>query len=240
MGSLIQGIVQGLTEFLPISSSGHLVFLGDLFGLRSDLAFVAFLHLGTFLAVFIFSFKNLIRVLKRPRLLIPLSISTLPAVVVGLWFGDAVESSFRISVLPITFSITAAFLGLSRGRSGSKKMEDMSIFDALMIGLAQALAVFPGISRSGLTIATAMLLGYDWKESMYYSFLLSLPVILGAGLLESGKMNFHALPGFISAFVFGMVGLYMVKFLIEKRTFHLFGYYLVMIAILTYFLGGSA
>ncbi len=235
MGGLVQGMVQGLTEFLPVSSSGHLVLFSYLFGLRGDLPFVAFLHLGTFFAVFIFTFKKIIFVLKKPLLIIMLVISTIPAGIVYMIFKDSVEKSFNPKTLPLAFSVTALFLMFASIRTGEKKMEDVSILDATLIGIAQAFALFPGISRSGMTISAALLLGYKGEDAVYYSFLLSLPATLVGGIMNIEGAGAQATLGLISSLLFGLLALFLVKRIVNVGKFHLFSYYLSFVAILTYF-----
>ena len=235
MGAFVQGIVQGLSEFFPISSSGHLVLFSYMFGLRGDLPFVAFLHLGTFIAVFIFTFKKIILAFKKPWLLLVLTISTIPAGAVYFIFKDTVEKSFNPKNLPLMFSITAAILLIASVKEGNKKMIDMSILDATIIGLAQAFALFPGISRSGMTISTALLLGYEGEEAVYYSFLLSLPATLGGGVLNIKGVGGQATLGLVSSLLFGLLALFLVKKIVKIKKFHSFAYYLAFVSILSYF-----
>ncbi len=237
MDAIIQGILQGLTEFLPISSSGHLELASRLFGFRGGIDFVAALHLGTFFAVFIFSFKKLIFALKRPRLILALFISTLPAFVVGVFLEDAIEKFFNYTILPYSFALTALFLLLGSASNGNKKMEDMNFVDALVIGLFQAAAVVPGLSRSGLTIASAMYLGYGMEDALYYSFLMSLPVTFGAGILKFQGAGNAALVGFFFSFIFGLLALFLLRTSVYKEKFHLFGYYLIFVSLVSYFAG---
>ena len=235
MEVFLQGMVQGLTEFLPVSSSGHLVLMSELFGFRGDLPFVAFLHLGTFFAVFLFTFKKIIFALKRPRIILMLIASTIPAGIVWIFFKDALEKSFRPGILPITFSITATFLVIGSAKFGKKKMEDMNILDAIVIGLFQALALFPGISRSGMTISAALLLGYDPEDSVYYSFLLSLPATFAGGILNLKGAGAQATAGLLSSLFFGLLALFLVKRSAISRKFHLFSYYLFIVAVISYY-----
>ena len=235
MDAFLQGMVQGLTEFLPISSSGHLVLMSELFGFRGDLPFVAFLHLGTFLAVLIFTFKKLIFAFRSPKIILMLIISTIPAGIVWIIFKRAVENSFKPEILPITFSLTAAFLVIGSARFGNKKMENMNAIDALIIGVFQAFALLPGISRSGMTISSALLLGYDPEDSVYYSFLLSLPATLAGGVLNLKGAGAHATAGLLSSLFFGLLALFLVKKSTISRKFHLFSYYLFFIAVISYY-----
>ena len=235
MGAFVQGIVQGLSEFLPISSSGHLVLFSYLFGLRGDLPFVAFLHLGTFVAVFLFTIKKIFLALRRPWLLFVLIISTIPAGVVYILFKDAVEESFNPKNLPLMFSITAAILLLASVKSGDKKMVKMSVLDATIIGIAQAFALFPGISRSGMTISAALLLGYDREDAVYYSFLLSLPATFAGGVLNIKGAGAQATLGLVSSLVFGLLALFLVKKIVRVGKFHMFSYYLMFVSLISYF-----
>ncbi len=236
MGAFIQGIVQGLSEFFPISSSGHLVLFSYMFGLRGDLPFVAFLHLGTFIAVFFFTLKKIILAFKKPWLLLVLTISTIPAGAVYFLFKDSVEKSFNPKNLPLMFSITATVLLIASVKDGSKKMVKMSILDATIIGLAQAFALFPGISRSGMTISTALLLGYEGEDAVYYSFLLSLPATLAGGILNiKGVGGQEATLGLVSSLLFGLFALFLVKKIVKVKKFHAFAYYLAFVSILSYF-----
>ena len=237
MDAVFQGIVQGLTEFLPVSSSGHLELFSLLFGFRGDLSFVAFLHLGTFIAVLIFSFKKLLYVFEKPMIMAMLIISTIPAVVFGLIFEEMIEKSFNPKVLPVTFSITAAFLLLGSVMDGKKKMEEMHWVDALLIGFAQVLALVPGISRSGMTIAAALILGYDLEDSLYYSFLMALPVTLGAGLLKFQGAGTPGLVGLTFSFLFGLLALFLLRKSVYSCKLHYFGYYLIGVSLISFFMG---
>ncbi len=234
MDAFLQGIVQGLTEFLPVSSSGHLVLM-SLFGFRGDLPFVAFLHLGTFFAVLAFTFKELLKVLRNLRLIVALIVSTAPAALVWILFKDAVERSFNPRVLPLTFSVTALFLLLASVKSGNKRMEDITFLDALIIGVFQAFALLPGISRSGMTISAALLLGYSPESAVYYSFLMSLPATLAGGILNVEGAGTQAMLGLVSSLLFGLLALFLVRKAVFSGKFHLFSYYLVAVSIFAYF-----
>lgn len=235
MGAFIQGIVQGLSEFFPISSSGHLVLFSHLFGLRGDLPFVAFLHLGTFFAVFLFTIKKIILALKKPWLLLVLIISTIPAGAVYFLFKDVVEESFNPKNLPLMFSITSTILLIASVKEGKKKMVKMSLLDATIIGFAQAFALFPGISRSGMTISAALLLGYEREDAVYYSFLLSLPATLAGGILNIKGAGAQATLGLISSLIFGLLALFLIKKIVSIGKFHIFAYYLTFVALISYF-----
>jgi undecaprenyl-diphosphatase len=188
--AFILGLIQGLTEFLPISSTGHLYLGRNLFGLEeAGLLLDTMLHVGTLLAVFVFYKNEFIKILKNPfgKLTFLLIVGTLPAVVVGLLFEDYFDEISKTGVtIGWEFLITGTFLWFADTiKNGRKKMDYISYKDALIIGTFQAAAIFPAISRSGLTIVAALWRKLDRETAAYFSFLLSTPAILGAIVLQS-------------------------------------------------------
>ena len=182
------GIVQGLTEFLPISSSGHLVLLQHYFQVQeSGLLFEVLVHFGTLAAVVIAFWDDVWSLLCRPfqKLTLLLLVGTIPAAVVGLTFRSFFEQLFNsVMAVAVALLITGVILWLVETFTESNKsLASMGSGSALLIGLAQALAIAPGISRSGATIAAALFTGLDKRSAARYSFLLSIP-ILGATVLE--------------------------------------------------------
>ena len=189
VSAIVLGAVQGLTEFLPVSSSGHLVLLQKIFGIEEPaLLFDTMLHIGTLLAVFVVLRKDILAILKR--VIQPLTgwliLATIPAVAAALVFEDIIEAAFESGRwLGFSFLLTSVFLViaelLSRNAgAGVKKAEDMNALDALVIGVLQAVAIIPGVSRSGATISGALFRGLDRDFAARFSFLLSIPAILGA------------------------------------------------------------
>ncbi len=198
--SIIWGIVQGATEFLPVSSSGHLVLVPSVFGLRPPtLTEAAIAHLGTLLAVFIYFWKDIWAIIvgvldglvKRDpfgtadsRLGWFIVIGTIPAAAIGLPFEEQFEEWFGSPTMAACFLfVTAALIVIGeRMASGDKPIEEMTWLDSIIIGVFQAGALFPGISRSGSTIVGGLLRGLDRSTAARFSFLLGIPAILGAGL----------------------------------------------------------
>ena len=191
--AFILGIIQGLTEFLPISSTGHLYLGRHLFGLDDAGLFLdTMLHVGTLLAVFVIYKNELLQVLKNPfgKLSMLLVIGTIPAVIVGYLFSDMFDSISKTGVtIGWEFLITGFILWMADSiKNGAKKMDKISYGDALFIGTFQAAAIFPAISRSGLTIAAGLFRKLDRETAAYFSFLLSIPAIAGGIILQFGEM----------------------------------------------------
>ncbi|MGG1662450.1 undecaprenyl-diphosphate phosphatase [Brevibacillus sp. NRS-1366] len=187
------GIVQGLTEFLPISSTGHLVLFRRLFGLQEvGLLFDTMLHFGTLIAVIIVFWPQIRYILTNPlcKLTKLLVVGTIPTAVIGLAFEDYFEEISRTGVtIGWEFLATGVILwGVESMRRGQRKFDQISYTDALIIGTLQGAAILPAISRSGLTIAGALMRGIDRADAARFSFLLSLPAILGACLLQTVKL----------------------------------------------------
>jgi undecaprenyl-diphosphatase len=188
--AFILGIIQGLTEFLPISSTGHLYLGRNLFGLQeAGLLLDTMLHVGTLLAVFVFYKDEFVKIIKNPfsKLTFLLIVGTIPAVVIGLLFKDYFEEISKTGVtIGWEFLVTGLFLWIAdSAKNGYKKMDDISYTDALIIGSFQAAAIFPAISRSGFTIVAALWRKLDRESAAYFSFLLSTPAIAGAVVLQS-------------------------------------------------------
>lgn len=253
--AIILGIVQGLTEFLPISSSGHLVLGGQILGFQhTGVAFEVFLHLGTLLAVLV-----VFRVEIYAMILAPFSymqgkrddetkhfllwdgciiLSTLPAVVVGLFFKDAIEQFFdNILIVYFMLLVTAVIMILTRYLPTKDK--PMNAQRSLLVGCAQACAIMPGLSRSGSTIFMGMLLGVDREKIARFSFIMSIPAILGAAILQLGDMVGEPIPsGYILDIVAGSIasaisGYFAIKLLldiIKKNRLQWFGYYCATIS----------
>lgn len=236
---VLLAVLQGITEFLPVSSSGHLVLAQKLLGFPAPpLAYDVCFHLGTLLAVVGFFFRDLrelaLRFYRREnlRLLTLLAAATLPAAAAGLLFRERIESLFsRASFLGWAFWFTAAVLLASRFLR--RKRPFPGLVAALLIGLAQAVAILPGVSRSGMTIAVALLLGLSFDFSFRFSFLLSIPAVLGAVVLEAGDVPWrsgHAPMLALGTAVAAATGLLALSWLRREALrdhFHRFAWYLI-------------
>lgn len=207
--AIIIGIIQGLTEFLPVSSSGHILLCERIMGVKSELGFTLILHLATLLAVAIVMRKEIWQCIRTPKKWGPIILATAFSAIVVFAMGDLFEPAFTGKFLSTCFLITAIMLLLS-GLFKSKKRE-IGYLDAVIIGCVQGFAALPGISRSGSTVSAAIMLGNERKTSISFSFLLSIPIIVGSALIDvitEGMGSITFLPllcGFISAFVSGLI-----------------------------------
>ncbi len=237
--AFILGIIQGLTEFLPISSTGHLYLGRHMFNLdEAGLFLDTMLHVGTLLAVIVVYKQELIDIVKYPfgKKSLLLVIGTIPAVIVGLLFNDLFESISKTGItIGWEFIITGVILWMSDNvKSGSKKMKNLSYGDALFIGTFQAAAIFPAISRSGLTIAAGLFRKLDRETAAYFSFLLSIPAIAGGIFLQGLKIaeqNTEAISfgslfaATLSSALFGYMAVVgMIQFL-KKKSLKIFAIY---------------
>ncbi len=238
------GLLQGLTEFLPISSSGHFFLLKEFFSpdlSQNSLSFIILLHGATFLSVVTIFFKDLksltlsLHTKASRQLLLKVVVSSIPLGTVGLFFKKLVEESFQEIFVAMGFLTTALLLLslLFKKKISSSPINNISYPKAFLIGISQAVAVFPGFSRSGWTIFTSLMTGLSPKDSVYYSFLLSLPAILATFLIEfvshpqSLTFSFHHLLAFLTAYISGTISLYFVLKVVQKEKFFLFGFYLL-------------
>lgn len=241
--ALILGLVQGLTEFLPVSSSAHLVMGEELFGVNEPgVAFDVLVHGATLLAVLIY-FRGRILELARERSWSyagKIVVGTIPAGLVGVLFEAAIERTFAdMGLLVLTLVVTGALLlSLNALPTERAEVEEPSWWQAWWIGCAQMVSILPGISRSGATIVTARWMGLAPAASAEFSFLLSVPAIAGALALQAGEMRTATaagegimyLVGWVAAFVSGIVAIMLVFRLLAGRWFSLFGWYCIAAA----------
>lgn len=265
LSAIILGAVQGISEFLPISSSGHLVLVPALLGVETGLAFDTILHIGTLVAIFTFFWKDIINLIKgfilsiidltegvdifkRELYRVPekrfawlIIVGTIPTGIMGILLKDAIETIFRGTLfVGIFLLVTAAVLYYSeRHSSGQITQKDMSFKQALIVGICQGLAVFPGISESGSTIASGLCLGLNREYAARYSFLLSIPAVIGAGLIQIKDIaTLDAslsvlLAGFISSVIFGYLSIKLLMKMIKGWSLDIFAYYCTIIGIIT-------
>lgn len=252
--AIIFGLIQGLTEFIPVSSSGHLVLAHHFFGVTQEgLRFDVALHLGTLIALLIYFHKDIWRLIKalftrqkETRLAWLLAAATVPAIIAGVLLEGAATSAFRSPWLVAINFILVSFvmLGAERYYHARVKnpipLEGVRKEQALSIGLAQALAVIPGISRSGATITTGIFTGMDRVAATRFSFLLGIPIMLGAILkVFSEPATFNQFSNEKAVFITGMVtaflsGLFAIRFLLRylsKHTLDVFAYYRLAVAV---------
>ena len=242
--AIVLGIVQGLTEFLPVSSSGHLVLLQNIFGISEpQLFFDTMLHLGTLFAVVIVMWKEIWALFRRPfNKLVYLVVATIPAVLVALLLEDFIEGAFGGAYLGYGFLFTALVLTLSEVLSShvGRKKRSVDMGTASAMGVMQAIAIFPGVSRSGSTIAGGLACGLDRKKAASFSFLMSIPVILGSVVLQSYKiaknsaLSIDWLPTVIGTVCAAVSGYFAVKFmlaLIQKKKLYGFAAYVLILGI---------
>jgi undecaprenyl-diphosphatase len=249
--AVILGAVQGVTEFLPVSSSGHLVLLQKFFGItESSLFFDIMVHIGTLGAVIIVFWKDVRALLVKPfqKRALLLIVGTVPAAIVGLFFDDAIKRAFQSGfLLGPAFLFTALVLTVAerlsehpRTSAVKRKMEEMSVPDALLIGLCQGIAVLPAVSRSGMTLAGGLLRGISREDAARFSFLLSIPVILGAFVLQivglrTEKPEIAILPvaaGMITAFITGYLAIKLMLKIVREKRLRGFALYTAILGIL--------
>jgi len=250
--ALVLAVIQGLTEFLPVSSSGHLVLAQHWFGQFSEtnLLYDIMLHLATVTAILVYFRHDLLTLgwgyvgwpttqgslfqgFER-RTIHYVLLASIPTAIIGLGIRSiGLENLVQPSVVAVMLLCTGGILWVGRGRNSTRGIQDMGIRDALAIGVVQGVAVLPGISRSGSTIAGGVLLGLDRELSARFSLLISMPAILGAAILEIGKVM-HQVHEPMGIYVIGMVVAALVGYgsisliikLVRQDHFHLFSYYL--------------
>ena len=225
---------------MPVSSSAHLVFTEKIIGpVNNDLAFFVVLHLGTVLALLVFFFKDIIALFKDFKLIGLLLVATFITGVIGFLGKDYFESLFSsVGATAWQLVLTGIILIVAnRFIYGQRKI--VNFLDAVLFGLAQAISIVPGISRSGATISTLLFRGIDRDKAFNFSFLASIPAILGAAILEIKDVNsgfkvdtFNFIIGFIFSFFAGLISLYLVKVALKKAKLHYYGYYCIIMAVL--------
>ena len=254
--ALILGIIQGLTEYLPVSSSGHLAIGSYLFGLQDsdNLMFTVLVHVATVLSTFVILWSEIDWILKglfkfkmndETKYFINILISMIPVGIVGVFFKDYVEEVFGsgLLIVGIMLLVTAALLTFSYYAKPRIK-QNISWKDALIIGIAQACAVMPGLSRSGSTIATGLLLGNKKESLAQFSFLMVIPPILGEALLDVMKMtkgedvfgSISTLPlmvGFLAAFISGCIACKWMISIVKRGKLIYFGIYCAIVGVVT-------
>ena len=257
--AFILGLIQGLTEYLPVSSSGHLAIGAALFGLEdgeSNLMFTVAVHVATVLSTFVILWKEIVWLFKgclkfqmndEMRYFINILISMIPIGIVGVFFKDYVEEVFGTGLLIVgcMLLLTATLLAFSYFAKPRQK-EEISKRDAFIIGLAQACAVMPGLSRSGSTIATGLLLGNKKESLAQFSFLMVIPPILGEALLDvlkftksgyesvtAGISPMALIVGFVTAFVAGCFACRLMINLVKKGKLIYFAIYCAIVGVVT-------
>jgi undecaprenyl-diphosphatase len=261
--ALFLGILQGLTEFLPISSSAHLILFPWFFGwnnpLVDSLTFDVALHAGTLLAILWYFWRDWFeliggfsRILARrriedfpERLIVYIVLSTIPAAVAGFLLEKMIEGSFRNPALIVLPLVAVSFLMIyaERRPHSSNPLEKLILKDSLIIGCAQALALLPGVSRSGITITTGLLRGYGREAATRFSFLLSTPAIGGAAILHLGHLPKEMasewpifIIGFVSSAVVGYLAIAFLMRYLRQHTLNVFAGYRLLLSALVIFL----
>lgn len=251
--AVVLGIIQGLTEFLPVSSSGHLeltkAILGDNSVPEESLAFTVVLHFATALSTLVIFRKEVFQIFKglfqfkwneETQFSLKIIVSMIPAVFVGLFFEEEIASLFggQILLVGLMLFVTALLLLLAdRAKDTSK---NVSFVNAIIVGISQAIAILPGISRSGATISTSVLLGIDRTKAARFSFLMVVPLIVGKMLKDLMDGEFHlssseALPltvGFVAAFVSGLLACKWMIALVKKSKLTYFAIYCAVVGLI--------
>ena len=245
---VLLGIIQGITEFLPISSSGHLVICEYFFGLEGDFLFLnVLLHVATLLAVIIYYRKTILYLIKNPFCDMNkyLVIATIPAVIFVLLFNNFVNTVLAsIVMVGIGFIVTAVFLSVAVYMSKKTRIpEPLNYKNVTIMGISQAFAIFPGLSRSGTTLAFGLMAGTERQTALDFSFLMSIPIILASLVYQLIFADFSTafvdinicgvIIAFITAFITALFGLVLMKKVVKNTNLLYFVPYLVIIGILT-------
>ena len=251
---ILLGILQGITEFLPISSSGHLLIGRKIFGINDyGILIEVFLHLGTLFSIILYWYKDIIKEFKlvingERQFLYSIIIATIPASIVGFLFNDFIKDLFfditSMKYLPFNYLLLSLIIFLSKYIINNKNNKVIYKY-AFLIGIAQSIAILPGFSRSGLTIIMAMYLGLSFKTATKFSFLLAIPILLFASFDSiyhyffisnvSNDINILLLLGFVASFVSGYFILGFLHKIIENRKFWYFSIYCFTISLILFY-----
>ncbi|AZQ43297.1 undecaprenyl-diphosphate phosphatase [Nonlabens ponticola] len=261
LDAIILGVIQGLTEFLPVSSSGHLelgkAILGDNSVPEESLMFTVVLHFATALSTIVVFRKDIIELLaglfsfkwnEQTQFCLKIVLSMFPAVFVGLLFEEELEQLFGGNVILVGFMLIVTGLLLFLAGRAKNTGKAVSWKDAILIGIAQAIAMLPGISRSGATISTSVLLGNDRTKAARFSFLMVVPLILGkigkdllsGDLSVSDSGSLPLILGFVAAFVTGLIACTWMISLVKKAKLHYFSYYCFAVGVVAIVAGSLA
>jgi len=274
--AIFLGIIQGLTEFLPVSSSGHLAIFKELLGVKvpegaSALTFDIILHIGTLIAIFVIYFRDIKKMVLEfifmmrdifinakifvlsllgksereyikivngsyRKFVLMILVATIPTGIIGLLLKDVIESaSSNLAIVGVALLITACLLLIAEGTENARKTpKNIPYWQAAVVGVVQGIATIPGISRSGSTISACLFLGFDKKFAVKYSFIMSIPAILGATILDIKDISFSEVSGqlwgcyFVGMIFAAVVGFFCIKvvnYLVKERKFKYFAYY---------------
>ena len=234
------GFIQGITEFLPVSSSGHVVLFGSMFELDNLLLISVVAHIGTLFAVLYCYRKQIFELVRHPKnkTNLNLIIATIPTVIIVLLFNHFLEDNFSTKTLVWGFLLSAILLIVADlKKDGQKPINKKS---ALYMGLSQGLALLPGISRSGSTLTCGLLVGVEKQQALDFSFLMSIPVILASAVYESFKLFtsqitinwFGIFIIMLSSFVFGILSIKIMLKIVKKNKLYFFSIYLIVLSLI--------
>ena len=234
------GFIQGITEFLPVSSSGHVVLFGSMFELDNLLLISVVAHIGTLFAVLFCYRKRIFDLIKHPKnkTNLNLIIATIPTIVIVLLFNRFLEDNFSTKTLVWGFLLSAVLLVIADLKKDSYK--PITKRSSLYMGLSQGLALLPGISRSGSTLTCGLLVGVEKREALDFSFLISIPVILASAVYESYKLFTSQITVnwigiflvMISSFIFGILSIKLMLKVLKKNKLYYFSIYLIVLSLL--------
>lgn len=249
---IILGIIQGMTEFFPVSSSGHLVLFQNMFGLKEPQIFAdVMLHVGTLISLFVFLRREIRDLLKgtllfvrnpkryhndpRVKLIFALGLASIPTALIGYLFSNFFESLFAsLRTVGLALIFTGCYLFLTKFATEKRKN---FLIHPLLIGILQGAAIVPGFSRSGLTIGGALFLGWKREDAARFSFLLSIPAIFGAALFQFGKIDTGSQPwaiiitGVVVSAIFGYLALVLLVSVINRGKFYTFSFYCFLVGV---------
>jgi len=232
--AIILAIIQGITEWLPVSSSGHLAILEHFFGIQENIAYDVLLHFATLLVIVFVFRKRIIEYIKTPKYWLFIAIGTIPIVIVGFLIEPYIQTIFN-SMITVGFMllITASFLFFA---DRINKKDTLNSKRSFIVGLFQALAIMPGVSRSGSTISGAKFLGISKKEAVEFSFILAIPAILGATILKlteiKAGINANMIIGSIVTIIISYFCLNLLIKIVQKNKLKYFSYYCLIVGLL--------